>query len=580
MAKELIFAGFKAIYSKVLGGEVFDESDDIKEEKPDEMVVVSEDNVYCNTDRSSRSRERRERCRCRSNERSTSKRRNKRSPSFSDREIGGNRRSSSQDMSEVNVLSVSYDRVYKSDEFFKDTKVRGQFIIVDSGCPRALMGEQEYKMLKKSYRTEEMKLRRNERFRFGPSRVYESEYKAILCIQLGNTEIKAEFFVVKGNIPILLGNDVLKPLGGNINLDKSKLDLKKVHESIDMIETSGGHYVIPVKEIAVHKHQEDKFDNVNKDHENLNGEEADVVMLILLAESETHDDIENVHKEIGHAAFVGLALTLDEEKEVKKVHKYFGHKSGRRVWELFAKADKLKGKKPEVLEVIENCKVCSQMRKSPPRPKVGLPVANDFNEVVGMDLKVVDKNKGEYILWIVDLFSKLIKGKFIKNKNPSTVIEGIIETWIIGGGTGPGHPTKGFWTDNGGEFLNNEMVNFAAAMDIDIKMTSAEAPWQNGVVERHHASADIIVEKLMKENPSMHPQEAIDHAAFARNSEINKTRFSALQLMMGQTPHFPGLGEANPASSNMKSSNKYLRTLKHIDDARVMFRKVDCDERL
>ena len=224
-------------------------------------------------------------------------------------------------------------------------------------------------------------------------------------------------------------------------------------------------------------------------------------MLILLAESETNDDIENVHKEIGHAAFVGLALTLDEEKEVNKVHRYFGHKSGRRVWELFAKADKLKGKKPEVLEVIENCKVCSQMRKSPPRPKVGLPVANKFNEVVGMDLKVVDKNKGEYILWIVDLFSKLIKGKFIKNKNPSTVIEGIIETWIIGGGTGPGHPTRGFWTDNGGEFLNNDMVNFAAAMDIEIKMTSAEAPWQNGVVERHHASADIIVEKLMKENP-------------------------------------------------------------------------------
>ena len=111
MAKELIFAGIKAIYSKVLGGEVIDKSDDIKEEKPDKMVVV-----YCNTDRSSRSRERSERCR--SEERSTSKRRYKRSPSFSDREIGGNRRSPSPDMSEVNMLSVSYDRVYKSDVFF------------------------------------------------------------------------------------------------------------------------------------------------------------------------------------------------------------------------------------------------------------------------------------------------------------------------------------------------------------------------------------------------------------------------------------------------------------------------------
>ena len=117
-------------------------------------------------------------------------------------------------------------------------------------------------------------------------------------------------------------------------------------------------------------------------------------------------------------------------------------------------------------------------------------------------------------------------------------------------------------------------------MDIDIKMTSAEAPWQNGVVERHHASADIIVEKLMKENPGMPPQDAIDHAAFARNSEVNQSRFSPLQLMMGQTPHFPGLAEANPTSSNLKSCNKYFKTLKNIDAARVMFRQIDCDDKL
>ena len=240
-----------------------------------------------------------------------------------------------------------------------------------------------------------------------------------------------------------------------------------------MIETSGGHYVIPIKSVAVPSLSKDDTDRESADdNDNLNGEEADVVMLTLLAQSETQKDIENVHKEIGHTAFVGLALSLEEEAQVKKVHRYFGHRSGRRVWELFSKADKLKGKKPEVLEVIENCKVCSQMKKAPPRPKVGLPVANDFNEVVGMDLKVLDKNKGEYILWMVDLFSKLIKGKFIRDKKPSTVIQGIIETWIIGGGIGPGNPTRGFWTHNGAEFLNEEMINFAAAMDIHVKMTS------------------------------------------------------------------------------------------------------------
>ena len=83
------------------------------------------------------------------------------------------------------------------------------------------------------------------------------------------------------------------------------------------------------------------------------------------------------------------------------------------------------------------------------------------------------------------------------------------------------------------EFLNDELINFAAALNINIQITSADAPWQNGVVERQHASADIVFDKIMLENPKMWPQEA-----FARNSKIKKYRFSALQLMMGKNPQF------------------------------------------
>ena len=144
----------------------------------------------------------------------------------------------------------------------------------------------------------------------------------------------------------------------------------------------------------------------------------------------------------------------NEKSQLIKAHKYFGHRSGRRIWELFAKSGRLKGKKQVALDIIDKCKVCAQFKKSPPRPKVGLPVSNDFNEVVGLDLKVLDKEKGHYILWIVDLFSKFIKGVYLKDKNPSTIIEGIISSWIIGDGGGPGHPKRGFWSDNGGEFLN------------------------------------------------------------------------------------------------------------------------------
>ena len=76
-------------------------------------------------------------------------------------------------------------------------------------------------------------------------------------------------------------------------------------------------------------------------------------------------------------------------------------------------------------------------------------------------------------------------------QKPGTIIDGVISTWIIGDGSGPGHPSLGFYADNGGEFLNEEFIDFAAAMDVQIKMTAAEAPWQN------------CIEKLLLENPSM-----------------------------------------------------------------------------
>ena len=124
------------------------------------------------------------------------------------------------------------------------------------------------------------------------------------------------------------------------------------------------------------------------------------------------------------------------------------------------------------------------------------------------------------------------------------------------------------------------MINFAAASDITIKMISAESPWQNGIVERHHATADIVFEKLRLDNPSMSPQEAVNHAAFSKNSEINRSKFSPFQLMMGQNPGFPGLSEVNPASCNIDSANKYMKTLKKIDQARIKYREAECDDKL
>ena len=106
---------------------------------------------------------------------------------------------------------------------------------------------------------------------------------------------------------------------------------------------------------------------------------------------------------------------------------------------------------------------------------MGIPVANDFNQIVGLDLKVLSGGKG-YILWCVDLFSKLIRGAYITDKQPMTIIKAITTSWIIGGGNGPGHPSLSFYSDNGPEFLNDDFINFAGKFNISIKMTAANAP--------------------------------------------------------------------------------------------------------
>ena len=104
------------------------------------------------------------------------------------------------------------------------------------------------------------------------------------------------------------------------------------------------------------------------------------------------------------------------------------------------------------------------------------------------------------ILYIHDEFSKLIKGKVINDKKPDTIIKGIESKWIIGGGAGPGHPSRGFFSDNGGEFLNDDLIDFASALDITIRMTAANSPWMNGSCERNHATVDRIVEKVLEDD--------------------------------------------------------------------------------
>ena len=141
-------------------------------------------------------------------------------------------------MEKVIMFSKSYHKVYDVDEFFINKKLgEDQFIIVDSGCPRSLMGEQEYLKVKKRFKIiSEEQIYDN--FRFGPSKVYKASRKIRLLLRMGTKFQEVGFFIVEGaNIPVLLGNDVMDHLDANIDMKKRELVFEHLGTSIPMTKT-------------------------------------------------------------------------------------------------------------------------------------------------------------------------------------------------------------------------------------------------------------------------------------------------------------------------------------------------------
>lgn len=114
---------------------------------------------------------------------------------------------------------------------------------------------------------------------------------------------------------------------------------------------------------------------------------------------------------------------------------------------------------------------------------------------MAIDLKyhMKDGKVQGYILYAVDSFSRLIKGKFIKNKEAGTVVEAFVELWIVGGGTGLGAPTRYIFSDNGLEFVNKEMLELCMSYNIELRTTPSYSPQSNGLCERNHASVDKTI---------------------------------------------------------------------------------------
>ena len=77
-------------------------------------------------------------------------------------------------------------------------------------------------------------------------------------------------------------------------------------------------------------------------------------------------------------------------KAVKKVHEVNRHKGKEQLLQAYRNAGWMSPEMANTIErVVNDCKVCQKFQKSVARPRVIIPKASSFNEVVTLDLKRV-----------------------------------------------------------------------------------------------------------------------------------------------------------------------------------------------
>ena len=444
--------------------------------------------------------------------------------------------SESEQDKEGNVFCAVYCSE-KLEEMNKFTAEALNKAALDTACTASIAGEKWLKIYLEAL-PKPMKekvtgpLPSNKYFMFGNQGKLKSQAKYIIPTKLGGDDNNLELDIVSSDIPLLLSKGDMKRLGIVLDMKNDKASMNG--KPLILTTTSAGHYVV---------------DLLN------NKEEIDEVCIAEL--DEDNDDV--------------------QMKSLMKIHRQFGHRPKHQFVTILKEAGKWQEKFSKMIDkIMDKCEGCILRQRTPDRPAVAPPMASDFGQVLGMDLKVWNKHKGIYILYMIDIFTRYQVATVIRSKTPEAIINAFTTKWL---------PTFGrvdkIITDNGTEFQNELMREVASALNVQLLSTGANSPWQNGVVERNHMTTDSIITAISRDFPNMPLDVALAWAINAVNSMSSVRGFSPYQLVFGKSIRLPNiLEDPPPAWEEPQKSKELIDTLNAIHAARVEYTKAERCERL
>ena len=277
--------------------------------------------------------------------------------------------------------------------------------------------------------------------------------------------------------------------------------------------------------------------------------------------------------------FVFLANASEDVKETAlKLHKQFAHPPAESLKSLLKSAGELNKELASAIDAVSsNCDICRRYKKPASKPVVCMPYAKDFNDTVAMDIKVFDASKNIYFQHLIDHRTRFSTAKVVRSKGKETIVESVFTHWINVFG-----PPKKFMTDNGGEYVNESFMDLCEKFGVHVATTGAEAPWSNGLVERHHDLLSRNVRKIM-EDTNCSIEVALAWACHAKNALSNINGFSPYQLLFGTNPVLKSISDPYVSPTVLEDetpSEIVAKNIAAIYSARRQQMKCEADEKI
>lgn len=371
-------------------------------------------------------------------------------------------------------------------------------------------------------------------FRFGDGNRLKALKNVVLPLHIGFEKTTISVDVVTAAIPLLFSKSSLIKAKARIDFEDSSIEI--MGQVLPLQETTSGHFLLSLKRP-------------------LDPNESSVQRILLATKFDGKD-------------------LAEQKRMVLKLHKQFCHPPVRRMKKFLNDAGIADNVVLDLVDVVtKDCSTCKKLGKAPSKPAVGFPLAHIFNEVVAMDLKVY--SSGIYFLHMIDHATRYSQAVIIHNKKKETIVQGLITNWVQLFGA----PGK-FLSDNGGEFVNEDLVELAEKFNITIKTTGAEAPWSNGMCERHNGLIALNVKKVVSDcNCAL--STALGWALSAKNSLTNVHGFSPNQLVFGRNPNFPCVLQNKPPANSPLCYSKIVEDNLHaLRVAREQHIKSEANEKL